>query len=130
MVISFKRENEFVPEWNKNKDEDKPIKVLYREPTMALKEKLIDKPKIEVTYNEKMESDGGKSVVVVDNTNIVKKMVTKIENLEIDVDGKKRQLTTADDLFGDVPSELSGLVDEIGNYLQGVLLAREVDTKN
>jgi hypothetical protein len=76
-------------------------------------------------------SEGYETEIVIDNKKIVAKMVTKIKNLTLDIDGDKLAITTGAELFGPgAPSGLSGLVDEVGAYLQGLLAKKGFDAKN
>jgi hypothetical protein len=130
MVISVSLKKEYIPTWMDNGKSDKPIRVLHKAPTMALYEELIPKPRIRVKVGAE-GAEGGETELVVDNTAIVKKMVNEIIDCELDVDGKKVLITSADDLFGaSAPAMLSGLAEELGRYFQKILADRSGDTKN
>lgn len=131
MIVSVSTKNEFIPEWNDNKDSEEPIVVHYKAPTMVLVNSLLPKPTIDWNVGSNMAITGGAMKSVIDNSKIVRQMVTKIKNLSVSVDDKVIKIETGEDLFGkDAPSILAGLVDEIGSYLQGVLSERVVDQKN
>lgn len=130
MVINVSLKKEYIPTWNDNQTSDKPVKVYHKAPTMALKDKLIPKPKIKMVVDGD-GAKGGETEMVVDNSGLVLEMVTSIENLEVYVDGKNIPITTAKELYGDnAPTELSGLADELGKYFQEILTNREINTKN
>ena len=130
MVINVSLKKEFIPVWNDNRTSDKPIKILHKAPTMALHEKLIPKPKITMKIGAEGAS-GGETEMVVDTSNLVREMVTGIENLEINMDGKTVTITSANELYGEgAPTELAELTAEIGKYFQDILTNRAVNTKN
>jgi len=133
MVINLEVSRKFVPEWNGNKSlaDGEQIEITHKAPTLALVNRLIPKPSLKMIMGKDGSMDGGESEIVMDNTKIVREMVTEIRNLSISIDGKVRKIITAADLFGDdIPSVLSGLVDEVGAYLQGVLNKKDIDAKN
>lgn len=127
MVIEIDDVLEFKPEWRGNRESDKPITVKFKAPTMAMYEKLIPKPKLKLNISKEGESEGGETEVVIDNTKIIKEMVTSILNLDIKTPDKEYSIKTADELFGTAPVAISGLVDEIGTYLQGILAVKAKD---
>lgn len=127
MVLEISRTQEFIPEWNGNKNEAKPITVKYKNPTMSMYERLIPKPKLKVRIGADGKSEGAESDVIIDNTKIIKEMVTGITNFEINDGDKNYNIKTAEELFGDAPACISGLIDEIGVYLQGVLSTKAED---
>jgi len=132
MVIHLSNENKFIPEWNDNAKETNPIEITYKTPTMSLYSNLIPKPSIVLKMGTDGQMDGGETEMVIDNSKIVKDMVSDIKNLAYTEDGGKEvTLKDGKELFGSsVPSVFSGLVDEIGAYLQGVLNKKVVDAKN
>jgi hypothetical protein len=133
MILQMDKYEPFVPKWMNNEQEDKPIKIYYKNPTMPLYERLIPKPELVVKIDPDGNSEGAESTMKVDNKNIVLAMVTKIENLEIPTEnGNNILITDPKDLFGaNVPSKISGLIDEIGGYLQGILAKKgNVEAKN
>lgn len=131
MVVTVARQTEYIPEWNSNKTDEKPIVIVHKAPTTVLSEMLIPKP----VFKMKMGNDGNGSVseteFTVDYKKIVKEMVIEIKNLTIDVDGKPLVITNVTDLFSpSTPSCINGLVDDVGLYLQTLLSAKEAKTKN
>lgn len=131
MKITYNTTTEFVPKWMDNKDSEKPIVIHHKTPTMKLYNELLVKPVLVIEFDKNMEQDGGRTETTIDNTKLVRNMVTKIENLVIEVDGKDQTFKTVDDIFAeDAPAILSGLVDEIGAHLQKLLTRKDVDQKN
>lgn len=135
MVISVNFVREYKPEWNGNKDDPNPIIVMHKAPTMELADQLIPKPTI-VMKTGKDGVDGGEMEVTIDNRKFVRAMVTSIRNLSVeftDVQGVpvKRIITSAEELMAPgVPSELQGLVDELGTYFQKLLSKKDLSEKN
>jgi len=131
MNINLSTELEYIPSWNGNKQEVEPITIVHLPATINLYNSLIPKPAMKVVYDDKGQFSEGSTEVVIDNTRIVQAMVTTIRNLTITDGDKVIKITTGKELFGpNVPAVLSGLIDEIGAYLQGVLNNKSIDTKN
>ncbi len=131
MKITYNTTTEYVPNWLANKDSENPIVIHHKTPTMKLHNELLVKPVLVIEFGKDMDMDGGRTETVIDNNKLFRAMVTKIENLTIEVDGKDRVFKTVDDVFAeDAPAVLSGLVDEVGQYLQKLLTKKDVDAKN
>jgi hypothetical protein len=132
MVVSLDLVKEFTPEWNGNKLDSNPITVSYKAPTMPLVEKLVPKPVYMLKTKADGTSDGGEMEITLDTKKIILAMVTEIRNLEImGADGKTILIKHASDLYGEnTPSVISGLCDEIGVHLQGILSKKAEDPKN
>lgn len=132
MVVNVTLKKEYIPEWNGNREAEDKIVVSHLSPTMALYEELIPKPKIKMRVGPE-GAQGGETELTVDTVSIVKRMVTGIKNLVLEVnDGKERiVISTANELFGaDAPAMLAGLTDELGRYFQELLTSRNVNGKN
>jgi hypothetical protein len=127
MVIEIDDVLEFKPTWRNNLEADQPITVKHKAPTMSLYEKLVPKPRLKLMIDAQGDSQGGETEMVIDNTKIIKEMVTGISNLEIKTPTREYSIRTAAELFGDVPVDIRELVDEIGTYLQGVLARKAKD---
>ena len=130
MIVQVANKSEFIPEWNGNKEENDPIVVTHKVPTMALREQLIPKPRLKLVVSPDGKSEGGETTIEIDNRSLIQTMLISIKGLAVNIDGKEVEIKTAGDLFGkDTPSILSGLVDELGTYFQKILNER-VDSKN
>lgn len=87
MEINFTREWEYVPEWNDNKKNPKPVKVHLRYLSTEEKNSCFEKDmslvddKKKVTVNTKDESLFRLSVVGIDNLSVNKKDVTNADGL-------------------------------------------------
>ena len=139
MKVSVRLENEFIPSWNGNEEDESPIVVVHKRPTIALRDKLIPKPRLKIRVtpgaNGEEQAQVGETEVVIDNRRLVEEMVTEIKNLVVEIpdskgEVKEREITKGTELFADwVPAELGELADEIGRHLQSALSHR-VDSKN
>ena len=132
MVIELSLSKDYIPEWNGNKDlpVGEQIVVSYKAPSMALYQALMPKPALKMVTNLEGQITGGETEYVIDNAKLVEAMVTGIKNLDIKINGATTSFTTARALLKDAPSVLSGLVDEIGTFLQNILANKVVDAKN
>jgi hypothetical protein len=133
MILEINEVCEFIPDWNENKKNADQIKVKYKNPTMPMYDKLIPKPQMVLKVGPDGKASGGETAVTIDNKAILLEMVTSIENLSFKVgSGEVVSIKTGKDLYGSaVPAVISGLVDEIGAFLQGVLSKKAVvDAKN
>lgn len=132
MTISVAKNVEYVPEWNGNREADgDQIVVLHKQPTMALYDQLIPKPKVVLKVG-KEGSEGGETEITVDTSAMVKAMVLEIKGLTFKFEnGDLLSIKTGNDLFGDhVPSFVSGLTEELGRHFQELLTEKSVNTKN
>jgi hypothetical protein len=130
MEISVSTQKEYIPEWNDNRQDEKPLRVIHKKPTLKLRSQLLPQPKITMRISAKGDPEGGDTVVEVNNERLVRGMVDHFEDFAINVDGKRFEIQTVDDLFSDnTPSRVGDLVDELGTYFQR-LLSRKTDTKN
>ena len=131
MIISISTQTEYTPDWNDNKKDTNPIIIEHLTPSMTLYNELIVPPSVKMNIDKDGKMDGGETEITIDNKKIVRKMVTKVRNLTIEIDGKPMEIKNGAELFGPgTPAILSGLVEEIGTYLQGILSEKRVDTKN
>lgn len=135
MEVSVALTKEWKPEWRNNREDNNPIVVVHKAPTMALKERLIPKPKIKYIIRDD-QSSGGETEIEVDNKHIIEEMLLEIRNCTIkitDEDGEVEilEIKSAKDLFSPkAPAMISGLADEIGVYFQRLLQGQGADSKN
>lgn len=113
MIIEVKKENTFIPEWNGNRDEseDEQIKIVYRYPTVAEKERFLYTKPIKI-------SEGGASEIemVQDSQGLAKAIIKRVDNLTLWVDDKEKKIKTATDLYS-VEGVPGALVREIEMHL-------------
>lgn len=78
MKIKVKKSDVFIPAWNGNAEDESPIKVHYRFLTASERDDFIGVEPVKVV-------DGEPEITVrQDNGGLAKKMITRIENMEID----------------------------------------------
>jgi hypothetical protein len=133
MVLQFTSEREFTPKWNNNEAEDNPIVVRHKAPSVALFNQLIPKPVLKFVTGKDGEAEGSEVEMTIDNTKVVRQMVTEIRNFELidSTTGNKIKIEKAGDLFGEnVPPAVNGLIDEIGQHLTLLLQKKAFDEKN
>jgi|WetSurMetagenome_2_1015567.scaffolds.fasta_scaffold278636_2 hypothetical protein len=133
MVLEVNDVCEYTPEWNGNKSQDDPILIKYKNPTMQLYKNLVPQPQLVLKVGADGKADGGETTVTINNEKIVGDMISSIENLNIKLkNGTIIPVKTGKELYGaDVPQIVSGLIDEVGSYLQGILTRKAaVDAKN
>lgn len=113
MIIEVKKENTFIPEWNgnRNESEDEQIKIVYRYPTVAEKERFLYTKPIKI-------SEGGASEIemVQDSQGLAKAIIKRVDNLTLWVDDKEKKIKTATDLYS-VEGVPGALVREIEMHL-------------
>lgn len=133
MIVQVSLEREFVPKFNGNRElpASEQIKVIHKAPSVALREKYTPRTQIRYNFDEAGKPRGGTAEIDVDRASIVAGMVTRFENLGYrDKGGRDRMIVNAKELFSDdTPSEFNEFIDELVEYLQGIL-SKKVDTKN
>ena len=131
-VFKLSAEGTFIPKAGGNAEEAKPVRFIYRAPTLALRQELTPQPEFEMLFDKKGKQSGGRSTMEVDNEKIVRGMTIRIENLEVELpDGKVKALTEANDLYGvNAPAGVGPLVDEAAVFYQKLLATNEVPAKN
>lgn len=124
MIISIAEKNEYIPEWNGNRElsAGEQIKITHKSPTVSIKERV--NPRV-----FDVDSDGKVSgQMVIDRRKVLVAMVTSIANLGYSDSSKEHKIATVDQLFS-APAVFDPLIEEIYGYLQE-LLNDKVDEKN
>lgn len=133
MIVQVSLEREFVPKFNGNRELAilEQIKVIHKAPSVALREKYTPRTQIRYNFDEAGKSKGGTAEIDVDRSGIITGMVTRFENLGYrDKGGRDKMIVNAKELFSDdTPSEFNDFIDELVEYLQGIL-SKKVETKN
>lgn len=116
MVIEVKRESEFIPEWNGNRDldEKEQITIVHRFLKPGERQKYIYVEPIEFDYSG--EKTVPKSRYVQNSAGVAKAVITGIKNLSINQDGKEIVVDTVGKLY-DTEGVPQALVSEIEAYL-------------
>jgi len=130
MVLDVSVSRVYIPDWLENKKDATPIEIHHKAPSVALLNRLVPKSVFRMTTDKDGNPSGGESEFVMDYSKVVREMVTEVRNFSLNVDGKEQAIRTAADLFGDVPAVVSGLIDEVGQYLTALLQKKVVDPKN
>jgi hypothetical protein len=125
-TLSASRNRVFIPSFCNNKDAPvgDQIKVHYKAPTIAMKEKLFPR-QIDI-INEKPQIS-----ILIKRDQVIKEMVTSIENLTYSDDAvgdEDIKVATVDQLFK-APIEFEELVEEIYVFLNECINTR-VSEKN
>ena len=107
MELTFSDEYEYIPHWNENKKEDKPVKVFCRYLTTPEREKYISVGYVSVDGELQRRTS-------FDNSGIVRASVIKIENLKVN----GVEIKTAGDLLG--IRGLSSLATEIADFAASI----------
>ncbi len=133
-VFSLSKGEIFTPTYEGNDKNPNPVRFHYRTPTVGLKNDLLPRPQLAMNFDEKGEQSGGTSKLEVNTQRIVLGMTTKVEGIEVQIEGKSEPLTLNQgaDLYGAMcPIEVSPYVEEYARHLQGVLSkAGSVNEKN
>lgn len=129
--ISTSVNNTFIPEWDGNRElpAGEQIRVRHKSPSVAMKERLFPR-EFSVAQRDADSKDMLTSMsIVVDRKKVIAEMVDGIDNCGYEGDdGTVKHIKTAAQLF-ESPIEFDPLIEEIYNYLQG-LLVQKVDEKN
>lgn len=122
--ISASATGVFIPEFNENKELPvaEQIKVTYKRPTIATKEKLFPR---QFQFDQ---SGQAQMAITIDREKIIKELVTKIENLSYMDAGTEIGIKTATQLFV-APVEFDAFIEELYTFLNEVVNAK-VDEKN
>lgn len=130
MEIKINTVEEYIPEWNDNRSEEKPMKVIHRIPTWKLRSNLLPNPKITMKISPNGEAQGGETIVEMNNEKVIRGMTKSFVDFTLNVNGNIYEIKTVEDLFNEsTPTIIGGLVDELGSYYQRILSQR-TETKN
>jgi hypothetical protein len=132
MIVDINLENEFIPEWNNNKKDSQPIKIIYRTPSMSHVERLVPRPSYLLKTDADGKSQGAEVELTMDTKKMILALVSDIQNLEVkNTSGSLIKIKNPQDLYTETaPAYLSQLCDEIGVFLQGKLAAKVDEPKN
>lgn len=131
MVITVSKIKTFVPEFNGNKEQNKEdqISVTIKNPTVAMRDRLIPRPQTKGHASSNGVTDGIDVIIVEpDKKRILTEMVTSIENCAYNDGGVDRAINNVNELLN-APAEFNGLLDEIFDFCQKEL-QKKVPEKN
>jgi hypothetical protein len=126
--VSLKKSDVFIPDWQGNLDlpESEQVRFHYRFLGSAERDKYIYRKPMEYTFDAKGEGQFGKVEMVQDGKGIAMRMVTRIENLEVEKeDGTVVSVDNITDFYKHPMADLAGLVE--AHMLEATAV---VDTKN
>jgi hypothetical protein len=110
MKIKVKRTDIFIPKYDGNREDSEPVKVHYRFLTAAERTDFISILPIKIVNGEP------EIEMKQDNAGMVRKMVSRIENLSMEIDGKDTIIDDAEKLYK-TPGVPATLIQEIENEM-------------
>lgn len=130
MVIQVSKTKNYIPEFNGNKDlpSNEQIVVVLKNPTVAMREKLIPRPQMKGRSTNGM-SDGIEFEFQSPNKKqVLQEMVNTISGCACEENGVEKNICNVNDLLN-APAEFNGLVDELFDVCQKEL-QKTVPEKN
>lgn len=115
MVITVSKTKSFTPEFNGNRGlpPNEQIAVVIKNPTVAMREKLMPTPQMKGRTTANGTSDGLDIVITPPSKRqILQEMVVSVVNCAFEENGVEKNVRDASDLLN-APSEFNGLVDEV-----------------
>lgn len=109
-IRAIKIDKRFVPTWNGNKD-------LPTTEQMVIHFKRIPGTSEKSVYQNMSFDTQGKIQLNYNDSLLVQSFIDRIDNLEIEVDGKDKKIENGKDLAFANASQLSDLLTEIRSYL-------------
>ena len=130
MELEFSAKLTYVPKFNGNRDApaSEQFVVVYRNPTPALKSRLLPKPELHFRIDNEGRVAGGETVVSQDRKAIIDGMLIRIEGLSYKLDGETRYISDSKSLW-ESPIIFDELIDELAEHFRGEL-EKKVDQKN
>lgn len=125
--LSTAKTGKYIPKWNGNENDTRPIEVVYNVPSIELKEKLLDR---KFDLEQRGADMVQKMSVQIDRKRTINAFLERIENLDIEDDnGNVKSISNTKELFAS-GLELDGLVEELYAHFTEVLNNTEVNEKN
>ena len=125
--LSTAKTGRYIPKWNGNENDARPIEVVYNVPSIELKEKLLDR---KFDLEQRGADMVQKMSVQIDRKRTINAFLERIENLDIEDDnGNVKSISNTKELFAS-GLELDGLVEELYAHFTEVLNNTEVNEKN
>ena len=129
MIVSIKRADVFIPDWNGNLDQpsEKQIKFHYKFVGSGERKQYVYAKPMEFTQEiGKNEGQLGKMEMIQDGRGLALKMVTRVENLSVEYeDGKSVAIEDIREFYKYPLSDLAAMVES--HMLEATAV---VDTKN
>ncbi len=107
--VVLSRDEVFIPRWNGNQEEELPITFHLRYLTTGERHRYAGQKALEAVLSQAAElvgdnKNGHRPEVQIDFEGMFRAAVTRIDNLEVEIDGQTTKVTTAPQLL-----ELPGL---------------------
>lgn len=130
MELEFSSKLTYTPRWNGNREttESDRVTVVYRNPTLAMKGRLLPKPDLRFQYDPAGNVKGGEVAVGSDRKAIIDGMLLRIDGLAYRLDGERKVISSTRELW-EAPSEYDGLIDELADFFRKEL-EKKVEEKN
>ena len=130
MELEFSAKLTYVPKFNGNRDApaSQQFVVVNRNPTPALKSRLLSKPELRFRIDNEGRVEGGEAVVSQDRKAIIDGMLIRIDGLSYKLDGEDRRIVDAKGLW-EAPIVFDELIDELSEHFRSEL-EKKVDQKN
>ena len=131
MVITVTKTKQFEPEFNGNRDlpAEERIVVKYKNPTVALRERLVAKPEVKSHADVDGKLDGLDIKMGEINKKLaLSEMLISILGCEYEDENGKHTINNAKELM-EAPSEFNALVDEIVKKFEEEL-SKSINEKN
>lgn len=115
MVIQVTKTKTFIPKFNGNESlpQNEQVTVILKNPTVAMREKLIPPPQMVGRTGANGTADGVEyQIFTPDKKRILMEMVQQITNCAYEENGVEKPISNTTELLN-APSEFNGLVDEL-----------------
>ncbi len=130
MELEFSAKLTYVPKFNGNREAptSEQFIVVYRNPTPALKSRLLPRPELRFRIDTEGRVAGGETIVSQDRKAIIDGMLLRIDGLSYKLDGETKHVTDAKTLW-EAPIVFDELIDELAEHFRSEL-EKKVDQKN
>ncbi|WP_304223125.1 hypothetical protein [Gracilinema caldarium] len=130
MELDFSSKLTYVPKFNGNREASaaEQFTVVYRNPTPALKSRLLPRPELRFRIDNEGRVAGGETIVSQDRKAIIDGMLVRIDGLSYKLDGETKLITDAKTLW-EAPIVFDELIDELADHFRNEL-EKKVDQKN
>jgi len=131
MKLSVSKEGVFIPEFNKNKElvSTDQIRVLYRNPTLTIKNRCRSKPQAKGISSAEGRIEKMEITIDKDELTTLKEMLIRIDNCSYGDGSSEQKITTAQNLI-DAPVVFEPLFKEIVKEFDRLLDESSIDEKN
>jgi len=131
MKLTISKEEIFIPTFNKNKDlsETDQIRVRYRIPTVAIKNRCRRRPQAKAIASGTGGIDRMEIAIEKDELSTLNEMLISISNCSYESDGKEQKIISAQNLI-DAPLVFEPLLKEIVKEFDRILDESGIDEKN